>query len=510
MKRTYLSISALLFLAVTQLSAQNDADAIRISQYYQTGTARATAMGGAFGALGGDLTAVSINPAGLGIYRKGEFQITPLVYYDKTNSDYFGQSYEDFKYKFRIGSMGFVSTIGNNRDKGWVSASFALSYNRLADFNRISSISARNTTSSILDEFCYYSDGVDPADLNNNYEGLAYDANLIWDNLDADNYRVYSNDMYKYDDVTDTWNKLVPYNIQQDRTISTKGGIDEYTAAFGTNLSNTLYLGMSLGFNHLYYDETILHTETDQNNGIDNLQSFDFNQYYTSWGNGFVMKMGAILRPVDALRIGASIHMPTFYSLQSEFSTAMDSYFDGTSPLDPSYHKSSVLTTAEYQVITPWRTNLGLGVILGKSGIISFDYERVDYTTARIKGDLIRYDDENKNIQDYYKTGNNLRLGGELKLGIAALRGGYALYGSPFKSDEINSDARTKVLSAGFGIKTGNFYFDMAYSLASRSMYHVLYYSPWEPNNDGGEGFDRTALLDQKTTRVVATFGFKF
>ena len=46
--------------------AQNDADLFRFSKHYHGGSARFEAMGGAFGALGADISSAQVNPAGMG------------------------------------------------------------------------------------------------------------------------------------------------------------------------------------------------------------------------------------------------------------------------------------------------------------------------------------------------------------------------------------------------------------------------------------------------------------
>ncbi|NLI25221.1 MAG: hydrocarbon degradation protein, partial [Bacteroidales bacterium] len=160
------------------LLAQNDGDAIRFSQYFPMGTARSVAMGSAFGALGADFSALSINPAGIGVYRKSELTFTPDIYYDKTQSTFYSQKYNDFKYKFLFNNLGGVFAFNSNRDKGWVGAAIGVGYNRLADYNRNVTISASNTQSSLLDEFVFYADGLDTSRLNPNYEMLAWKTDL--------------------------------------------------------------------------------------------------------------------------------------------------------------------------------------------------------------------------------------------------------------------------------------------------------------------------------------------
>ena len=96
MKR-FLTIMAVALILPFLSSAQDLADALRYSWFQVNGTARAGAMGNAFGALGGDFTSVSINPAGIGLYRSGELALTPGFGQTQVNSTYWGQTMPDSK-----------------------------------------------------------------------------------------------------------------------------------------------------------------------------------------------------------------------------------------------------------------------------------------------------------------------------------------------------------------------------------------------------------------------------
>lgn len=484
------------------LLAQNDGDAIRFSQYFPMGTARSVAMGSAFGALGADFSALSINPAGIGVYRKSELTFTPDIYYDKTQSTFYSQNYTDFKYKFLFNNLGGVFAFNSNRDKGWVGAAIGVGYNRLADYNRNITISASNTQSSLLDEFVFYADGLDTSRLNSNYELLAWKTDLIYLPDNENMPWAYASDMNYYDFGQGQW--VSNYGQTQERHIVTKGGIDEYSLTFGANYSHMLYIGMSLGLNRLLYDESKVHTEWDANNTIDYFQSFTFSEYFYTRGTGFTAKFGIIAKPVEMVRLGFSLHLPTFYNLESEFSTSMKSYFDAGNP--SSMSARSGVTVTDYRVVTPLRMVFSGGLQFGKIGILSADYEMIDYTTAKIDGDLDNYDDINKNIQDYYKSAGNLRLGGELKLGNLALRAGYAHYGSPYASGQLNAKASQSILSTGFGVRSGSMFVDFAYAYAMRDFRHSMYYAGFEGEN----GVEYYSQLKQNTSRFMATIGFRF
>ena len=55
---------------------QNEEDVLRYSWLDPLSSTRVMAMGGAFGALGADLGCLGINPAGLGMYRRGDLGMT--------------------------------------------------------------------------------------------------------------------------------------------------------------------------------------------------------------------------------------------------------------------------------------------------------------------------------------------------------------------------------------------------------------------------------------------------
>ena len=69
LKRAGLLIS---FFTLTALSAQNLEDVLRYSTEDLNGSARYQALGGAFGALGGDLSAITNNPAGSSVFALNE------------------------------------------------------------------------------------------------------------------------------------------------------------------------------------------------------------------------------------------------------------------------------------------------------------------------------------------------------------------------------------------------------------------------------------------------------
>ena len=133
MKRILLS-SAIAMSAMT-LFAQGAMDAYQFNQPDMKGTARFMSMGGAFGALGGDMTTISQNPGGIGVYRNSEIGFT--VNFDIQNSTTESQILKtnDNQFKFLLNNVGYIGSIRlNNSVMPFFNWGFT--YNKAASFNR--------------------------------------------------------------------------------------------------------------------------------------------------------------------------------------------------------------------------------------------------------------------------------------------------------------------------------------------------------------------------------------
>jgi hypothetical protein len=460
-------------------------DGLRLSQSTYGGTARSAALGGAFAALGGDMGSLSINPAGIGVYSSSEFAISPGFEIINTSSNYIGNKNTVVDYKPNLGNIGLVFTYKTNNTSGWISSSFAFGYNRLNSYNDSYFIEGRTNTTSMANEFLYYGQGTSPENLNENWERLAYDAYVI--NPDttvaAPNYRYTS----PYSNI----------NLLQQHKLVIKGSSGEYYFGFGTNFNNQLYLGASLNIKSDYYTEDIIHTEFDADN-ITYLNSYQFSHFIKTTADGFNLKLGAIYRPIDMLRIGLSFHTPTITKVSQEFNSQIQSTLQNGA----FYDFSGPVSTDEYNVSTPFRAIAGVAVIFKQLGLISIDYEFIDYRSINFSnGD---YESElqaaNQANKDIFRATNNLRAGAELKLGSAYLRGGYAFYASPFASNELNKDANTQIISGGVGYRNNNFFLDFSYSLTMKAEKYFMYY---DPNAS-------SVNLSSNNGNCLATIGFRF
>jgi hypothetical protein len=481
---------------VTMVQAQYVANALRFSQNFPTFTARSMAMGGAFTSLGGDFSSAYINPAGLGLYRKSEFHFTPGLSYTNTNAKYIGQSQTDYKYQLMMSSLGYVGTYNSNKEKGLVSASYAIGYNRLNNFDNNIMIKGNNDNSSYSDYFVEYasSNHITPDKLDPFYERLAYDAWVI----DTMNY-------------TDQYKSLVPVPIEQRRFVQTKGGIGEWSFAFGLNFNNAFYVGMGLGINQLKYKQSSSHSEINHNNSYA-FRSFDFKEDLSVKGTGINFKIGLLARVTKSIRIGTTIFLPTFYNLEETYYNTMYSEYDDSSFLiKPTDVNGNELEAGKfkYNLNTPFKVKSGISVQIGKVGIISGDVEYINYTSIKMRtdndygtsNDHAVVDGVNSAIDSAYRSVFNLKLGGEVRLGGFAIRVGGGYYPSPYASGELNKNASYTEITSGIGYRNNNIFFDFGFS----GIFHKEYYNLYTSNN-----FDNIATLQQQKYRFIATIGFKF
>lgn len=480
--------------------AQNANDAMLFSQYYAGGTARSVGMSGAFGALGGDLSVLSTNPAGLAVYRGSEFTFTPGLIFTNTNAIYDGNTFNEKNTHFVINNIGYVYTKNFYNEKGLQSLSFGIAYNRLSDFNSDAYIRRSNATSSLLDDFVFYANGEDQGGQRRNpntfdpfYEGLAYKTDAIYEDL-PDYPGTYISD---YD--------LYGYGQPLNRTMSTRGGIGEYDLSLGLNFNHKLFFGATLGIQDIYYKEYYFHEEEP---GFSRMDYFNFSDEQSSNGWGLNFKAGVIYRPIQALRLGAAIQTPTYLWMKPYLLTGMETWFNNGD--DPIYYETESDPSEKYKMRTPWRYNLSAATVIGNIGVVDVDVEIVDYANSSIlpKSD---YDLENDDISAILKTSVNVKGGAEFRLGPVYLRGGVAYYGNPYNKDAFDADIKntlksTMSYSGGIGFRARNFYMDAAYSFTKYpERINNLYIS-----YNATEEWYEQAKVQTNSNKVVLTFGFKF
>ena len=471
--------------------AQTDIDALRYSQSSVTGSARFTSMAGAFGALGGDFSSIIVNPAGLGIFRKSEFSFSNSFYVSHTTTDFIGRNYDENKFNFNIPNFGFVfahltDADRKNRD-GWKSVSVGIGLHRIQNFHTNSYYESVNRNSSLLNHFvetANHSTTLDPF-----YEQLAYDAGLIYNDTDG---TTYISDM----------GEAGTYPITQKRSSITRGAINEWNFSVGANYNNLIYIGGGFGISALRYLEESTYTEYDGANVIPILNNYSMHQDLHTRGTGFNFRFGVIARPVDWVRIGASFQTPTFYPfMRDEYRNVIASSLDGI-PTTPATSPDGIY---DYNMITPLKAVGSVAFIIAKDGLISADYEFVNYSGTRFDAPDASFAEVNNTISSKYTPAGNIRIGGEYRLGEINFRAGYGFSGSPINSIQRvpGADYSKNYYSGGVGIRHQNYFIEMGYSYTQSNEYFQQYTLE---NNVPVEGSRNTVV----NHNVVITLGAKF
>lgn len=477
MKRIFILIMIALMFAVDNY-AQNEVDALRYSFFNPTGTSRYTAMGGAMGALGGDLSSASFNPAGIAVFRSSTISFAPVWASTKSKTNYYGETHSQNKYKLQIANIGFVSSV----ETSWSSenikfVNFGLSYNNLANFNRNILISGFNNKSSLLD---LETENV----INGNNDNLYKKADLIY--TDPNDSTKLTNDFWRHG-----------YGAQQTKSIRSEGSAGEYTFSGGMNYKDRIYLGVAFGIVRINYKETSTYTE-DPPETFPDLQYFNSKNYLRTMGSGMNLKIGIIARLTDWIRIGAAVQTPTAFSLKDTYNSEVNARID--------YEKGTVDQQAktntsyyEWQLTTPFKASGSAAFIWGKKGLLSVDYEIIDYSFLNMEAEDYDFMNENEQIKNIYRFANNLKIGAEYKLGPLSLRAGYAYFGSPFESKYDNSIAKNSVYSVGLGFRTNKFFADFAGKYVNSNEYFYLYGTQ-----------DSKAKITNSIFSYAITVGFSF
>jgi len=467
MKKTALIIVSVFVLSGI-IRAQNFEDALRYSQVFYSGTARFNSMGGAFTALGADLSSLSQNPAGIGVYRSSELSITPQLNYIRSTTDFNGNT-SDYLYNFNLSQGGLVrNIISKGGNTGLISFNFGYSFNMTNNLNQNVIVSGINNSSSIADSWAEMSNGYYKYELGDNVSvaAIAFDAWII-DTLSGSNTEygtVYSN----YGD-----NPPSKYGQDMRRSTIYDGYLGEHAISFGGNYSNKIYFGATFGINTLRYSSYFEHIETANSSLPSEFKSMDYIDYFEDRGTGFTFKFGLIAKPVEMLRIGIAFHTPTYYKIDEYFYEDISSKFtDGKD-----YHANNDPLRFNYALNTPFRLLTGIGVQINKIALISADYEFVDYSSAYFfqTGDGYNYSDKNNDIREALKSTGNYRLGGEFRMNKLYFRSGYGYYGKAFKPVEDNANLDYRTISGGVGFREKSVSVDFGYVNYKSSQKNYLY-----------------------------------
>lgn len=480
MKRFFLA--AILLLGVTTLGvAQNDIDAFRFSQYDYEGTARFMGAGGAFSAVGAEFSALNVNPAAIGVFKKNEISFTPLVisiYND--NALYNGHNSRTSNVRYSLTNAGGAFRIGLGEINGWKSIHLGFGYNRLCDYNNTFRIEGPSSNTSRIDPVLAGMQGKS-LDLLTDEEYWFWNSWLA-DTVSGDNH-YFSN--------------FANHIRSQKLVVESSGANDEMDFSIGANYSDQIFIGATIGVPIINYNERTKYTETSDE-FMTGINSFDIIENLKVRTAGVNLKLGIIYQPAEFVRIGAAFHTPTYYGrVRNTYSSTMSCDF--TQDPDPKSYESPI-NSFNYTLTTPLRAIGSVAFLIKKRAFVSAEYEFTGYGMSRMSSNEHSFDEENQAIQDKYGACHTVRVGGEVYVSnIFLLRAGYNFKSSAYRNTVNNNNAMHTV-SAGFGFRTKYFFCDFAYVFKTKNENLWLYDSD----------FVDPASLKTNTHRIAATIGCKF
>lgn len=551
--------------------AQSAIDGFRFSQTDIKGTARFMGMGGAFGALGADLTTLSYNPAGIGVYRSSDIGFTLNLDCQNSSANSGGLKTDATSTKFLLNNIGGVATFRLNNSV-LPNFNIGFTYNKSVSFNS----STRGAVPQLHNSITNYMAGV--ANSNNLTVGdlewtssfdpyypsdggiaapwmdvLGYDSYFITPTGDPD-YPVWEGQFG--DDTTGQgqFNEII------------EGAVNEYNIALGGNFANIVFWGMDFGITNLDYNlysrwgEKMQNAYVDTGSGVVKQMNANIaldNNYWAS-GNGFNYKLGVIVKPVQELRLGFAFHTPTWYSVTENYNAKTGFVYDNatrfTSAETPAGENS-------YNFRTPWRFIASAAGVIGGRLIVSADYDWQSYqymqfsaynpssgwndwgggwwddpwywglpaagsadtgTRAGINNEYRGpFSETNSDIKEYYRSSGTLRIGAEFRITPRfSARAGYAYTSSPVKAKARDDQEiiQTSGTLTQYSFDDATHYVSCGLGYNFKSFYIDAAYmyktrkSVWHaytPDPDS-KFVSPSAKVSNNNNQIVLSMGFKF
>lgn len=537
------AITIIFSLAAVALQAQTAYDALMFSENNYEGTARSVAMGNAFTALGGDLGAVTINPAGSAVAGYSQITITPSLTFTANTAQgvspytdgslpYFQRAMKSRMTTFDLPNVGVTYNWDTGRKSGFKNLTFGFVVNKTNSWNEDIFANGTNSTTSFMGALATEANGYLAADLaaDDAYDFMpwrpvmGFKSGMISTYGGYDDMYVGASELIFENTATGETEIVVGGPLEQTYGRRVDGGKYEYVFNVGANISDFIYIGANFGINSLSYsyDEYFMEKAVDPADfeiGLDNGQSMFFEQMkykynYNASGTGVFGKFGVIVTPGFGLRIGAAVQTPTVTTMTETWAEDGETRFS-----TESYSSLSPYAEAQYSFRSPLRANFGIAYTLGSLGLVSIDYEMCDYSKMRYdtnNTDWAYFEEINDDIRKRFGTSHMLRAGVEVKpLPELAIRAGYNLSTGAEKEDVWNNKLEPLLNhSASFGLgfsSKGSFFADAAVKTRFIPDEYFMPYDDYILDADGNPAEFAPEILNKTSLwKVLLTIGWRF
>ena len=493
--KKYLIILPLLFAGASAF-AQGWQDAYLFSQNEYGGTARSAAIGNAVTALGGDPGTIGINPAGSSVYSYSQFMFTSgfsigngwtvgTIAQGDTNPVGYGDEVTSHYVRYKVPNAGLIMNFDSGRRHGLKRMSFGFVMNSTGDYTSRLNAAGVNSETSFGGFLASYADGFDPDVMANEDWDYVGDFSRMPPWIAMTGYRSgmisgvtgVPGAYISLSEVLDSdGNFRLAAPVYQRYGRQTRGYKQDWVMNFSANWDDKFFLGANLGITSVYYNMTEYWEESPEVesefpaikfSGDDNeyrFQSMLMKRRFVLDGSGLYAKAGFIWVPVKSFRLGGAIQTPTIMNITEKYGYSGQTFLKGK-------NREEVYSPEDYwgyDMVFPFRYNLGAAFTFGQYAILSADYEGVNYAHSRFDipsaDEFGDYDPDtfayqNQDIKDFLGKSHQFRVGVEFKpMPGIAVRTGYNYITSGIKD---GSEAAKQIVSFGLGYSsTGAFYAD--------------------------------------------------
>lgn len=490
---------------MSNIMAQDISDAVRYSSDEIQGSARFRGLSGAFGALGGDMSAVSINPAGSAIFSRSHASLSLSNQNIDNDISYFNGFSSSSQSNLDINQGGAAFVFNNtNSNSLWKKIVLSVAYDKVANFDDDWSVNGTGTN-SIDSYFLAFAQGQRLDQIS------AFPGESITDAYaEIGSFYGFGNqqaflgyESFIFDPVNDTddntayISNIAPGSFNQRFTSIARGYNGKFSFNVASQLNDNLYLGVNLNSHFISYERFTNLLESNNNAGSIVTQ-VDFDNNLLTTGTGFSFQLGAILKLTKEFRAGLAYNSPTWFTLNDETIQSIATVRnDGNSSITQIVNPNIVNIFPDYRLQTPGKITGSLAYVFSDQGLLSFDYSRKDYgnTEFRPTSDQF-FAAQNAVISNTLKVANTYRLGGEYRYKQLSFRGGYRFEESPYEDDTFYGDLSG--FSLGLGYNFGNMKLDLAFDQSERTIDNQLY----------TVGLTDAATIDGTNTNVTLSLAF--
>lgn len=531
----YFLLAAMGIMAAPALAQETYQDT-KLAENGLTGTARYVGMGGAMEALGADISTISSNPAGIGMFRKSQLSVTAGVIAvgdakDYTTLDHNTVSFDAKKSRPSFDQIGIVWSPSVKNPKTYLNLAF--NYHKSADFGQILNAAnyLHNASQNKITAAKYPTvnniskDNPDEADVYWTAIDQGYESLFGYANADKTQMNYLNADLFLYGQYQ-------------------RGYIGEYDFNVSGAINNRVWLGLTIGLHDVNYHSNSIYSENLENNSI-----ADSQEQIKIDGTGFDLKAGVIFRPVEdsPFRIGAYFNTPVFYDLTLHGDNDMAIYAPAgtTLPADaPQGAPHHAAVDYDFRLNTAWKAGVSLGHTIGNYLALgaTYEYAWYDHMDNRIKdgGTYDWWTDSyyessssdsymNDNTRDVLRGVSTLKLGLEYKpISMLAVRLGYNYVSPMFSKDgyrdqtiyspgtayATSSDytnwGATNRFTAGLGFTYDKLFIDVAYQYSAQNGDFYPFMSYKADNDSQYDCIPSATKVSNKRHQLMMTVGYKF